>query len=400
MSLHYPNSWKFEGIGFGMPDQAIEEVMELLEKIATGKKDTLELFKSTFGGASDSSSCGWAVSDLRHLLDKRSGNAAEFVDCLWNAIETADASGVSVPSAKVVNNLLKSHDVPLTIEPPNLRSTNRVHIRENAETHSETDSDVIGQSYVPLERIGGGAYGEVYRATRSTDVAGFQYALKILDPSPFVDDEERARQRFRREFKAVQRLQHRAIISFFEAGFTTDGKPYVAMPLIEGQDLVTAAKDVGLRDKLIMFLELLRGVEHAHANGVFHRDLKPSNVLVRSSDQQPIVLDFGAAYILDDVDRTFLSSQAVGTFGYIPSEVMADPALKTPLQDVYACGIMLYEAFANRRPDPANYVPLTAIDPAWRNVNDVVHRAIMGSEQRTQSAADFARELATLLTGP
>ena len=397
MSLQYPDDWKFEGIGFGVPDPAIEAVLELIEKIATDKSD-LELFKSAFGGLSYSSDYGWALSDLRDLLQGKSDNAAEFVDCLWSGIEMAKARDIPVPKAKVVNELLESYDVPLVIEPPNLTSKNHVDIRDSAETHSEIDPDVARQSYVLRERIGGGGYGEVHRATRSTDVAGFQYALKILNPSPFVD-EERARQRFRREFRAVRRLQHRAIISFFEAGFTTQGQPYVAMPLIEGSDLVTAAKRVDLSGKLSMFVELLRGVEYAHAKEVLHRDLKPSNVLVRSSDQQPIILDFGAAYILSDADRTFLTSQAVGTLGYIPSEVIADPTLKTPLQDVYACGVMLYEALADRRPDPANYVPLTTIDSTWDALDDIIHRAITGSERRTRSAAEMAGQLTTLLDG-
>lgn len=398
MGLQYPGNWKFEGVGFGVPDQAIEDVLKLIEKTATGEKYILELFKSAFGGESDSSNYGWAVTDLRHRLDEKSDNAAEFVDCLWSGIETVATHDVPIPSAKVVNKLLESHDIPLTIEPPHLKLRNLVDIRDDADPHSEIAPDVAGQSYVLRQRIGGGGYGEVHRATRRTDVAGFQYALKILNPSPFVD-KERAQQRFRREFRAVQRLQHRAIISFFEAGFTTEGQPFVAMPLIEGLDLVTAAKRVGLRDKLLMFVELLRGVEHAHTKDVLHRDLKPSNVLVRSSDQQPIILDFGAAYILHDADRSFLTSQAVGTLGYIPSEVIADPTLKTPLQDVYACGIMLYEALADRRPDPANYVPLTTIDTTWDALNDIVYRAITGSERRTRSAADMAGQLTTFLDG-
>ena len=192
MSLQYPGNWKFEGVGFGVPDPAIEDVLKLIEKIATGEQDILELFKSAFGGKGNSSNYGWAVSDLRYLLGEKSSNAAEFVDCLWSGIEIAESHNVPVPNAKVVNQLLESHDVSLKIEPPNLKSTGQIDIRDDAGTHSETNPDVVGQSYVLLERIGGGAYGEVYRATRSTDIAGFQYALKILNPSPFVDDEEPA----------------------------------------------------------------------------------------------------------------------------------------------------------------------------------------------------------------
>ena len=114
MSLQYPGDWKFEGVGFGVPDPAIADVLELIEKIATGKKHILELFKSAFGGHGNSSGYGWALSDLRDLLGGKSDNAAEFVDCLWSGIEMAKAHEVSVPKAKVVNQLLESHNLPLT----------------------------------------------------------------------------------------------------------------------------------------------------------------------------------------------------------------------------------------------------------------------------------------------
>ena len=64
--------------------------------------------------------------------------------------------------------------------------------------------------------LGQGAFGSVYHATRATSVASFEYALKLLDPIPFVANKERAAARFRRESAALQRLQHRAIISYIE----------------------------------------------------------------------------------------------------------------------------------------------------------------------------------------
>ena len=147
-----------------------------------------------------------------------------------------------------------------------------------------------------------------------------------------------------------------------------------------------------------MFVEVLRALEYAHAGGVIHRDLRPMNILVRTSDRQPIILDFGAACVLDEMDTTGLTTHAVGTLGYIPSEVLADPGLKTPLHDVHTCGVMLYEVLAGQRPDPANYSPLTLVDEAFDFLDDIVARAIAGVDQRTGSAAEFANQLESLRT--
>jgi serine/threonine protein kinase len=145
--------------------------------------------------------------------------------------------------------------------------------------------------------IGSGGYGVVYKAARSTAVGEFEYALKILDPSPFIANYEKALSRFAREIKAVQLLQHRGIVPCFEAGIRIDKKPYVVMPYINGYDLRSAANGQRLSRILAMFIEVTGAVSYAHQLGVIHRDLKPSNILVRTSDQQPIILDFGAPII-------------------------------------------------------------------------------------------------------
>ena len=77
------------------------------------------------------------------------------------------------------------------------------------------------------KKIGEGGYGIVYKATRATAVSEFIYAVKVLDPSPFVTDYEKAVKRFKREVQALQLLQHRAIVPYYEAGITGDQKPYV-----------------------------------------------------------------------------------------------------------------------------------------------------------------------------
>ena len=103
---------------------------------------------------------------------------------------------------------------------------------------------------------------------------------------------------------------------------TAQSKPYIVMPLIDGVDLRTAAASTDATTVLGMFREITTALAYAHGLGVLHRDLKPTNILVRHSDGQPIVLDFGSAYLLDELSSDSLTTGAVGTVGYIPKEVL------------------------------------------------------------------------------
>ena len=351
---------------------------------------------AAFGGSGSSSSYGWSVSDMSGAVSGKSSNAADFVDSLWKGIEAAKSQDLPVPSHRAVNKILAKHGIPLKITPPDLLCT-KVSAIVDAATATE---DEAGGGPVPTfvlgDQIGAGGYGVVYRATRTTVISDFEYAIKVLDPSPFVEDYEKALRRFRREVKALRSLQHRSIVQYFEAGLTVDNKPYVVMPLIEGVDLFSATSSTNLTGIVGMFIEILSALEYAHSQDVIHRDLKPSNIIVRSSDHQPIILDFGSAYVLDQLDSKSLTTQVVGTIGYIPSEVLTDPKKRSPLQDVYACGVMLYESFARHRPDPANYVSLAEVDQAYGVLDNIVKQAIAGERTRTVSAGKFANQLAVL----
>ena len=399
MPLNYPAEWKFEGVGFPMPGQAQSEFFDLLIQIADGSQSVIEVFQTKFGGNGSSTSLGWARSDLDVAMSSRSINAALFIDSLWASIEWAQNAGLKTPAPRVLNAVLRKHDVPLSIEPPSLVLTkpDAVILDAGASAIAAQEGAPLAPVFVLGEQIGSGGYGVVYRAVRSTAVSDFEYALKVLDPSPFVDDYENALKRFQRETKALQSLQHRAIVQHFEAGVTVDRKPYVAMPLIVGSDLRVAASRMDARAIVEMFVEITGGLAYAHSHGVLHRDLKPTNVLVRDSDAQPIIVDFGSAYLLDLLDSDSLTNRVVGTIGYIPIEVLNNPKLRSPLQDVYACGIMLYECLAGRTPDPTDYLPLVNIDSTYGALDEIVVAAIAGAGKRTSSAAELNAQLTTVL---
>lgn len=399
MALDYPGEWKFEGIGFGMPQEAVREFFSLMTSIAGDSKDTIEDFKHAFGSTSSSSSLGWAIQDLSYIVDESSSNAAVFIENLWSGIESAAAQDVRVPSPKVINRILEKHGIPLRLDPPKLTLTAGDAIIVQTTPEVDTSSSAPVPLFVLGEQIGKGGYGIVYKATRTTAVSEFLYAVKVLDPSPFVEDYEQTLRRFRREVRAMQALQHRAIVPYYEAGITSDHKPYVVMPLIDGTDLRSAVSGQEVDAVLGTFIEIVGGLAYAHHLNVLHRDLKPTNIRVRASDGQPIILDFGSAYLLDLIDSHSLTSQVVGTIGYIPSEVLADPKTRSQLQDIYACGVMLYECLAGQLPDSGDYVPLAATDRRYGLLDPIVQSAIAGASRRTTTAKELQEQLSEARLG-
>ena len=396
MGLQYPGDWKFDGIGFGIPPKAISEFTELMVKIADGSQSSIESFKRAYGSIGTSSSYSWALSDLETIVQENADNAAVFIDNLWKGIMQAKSEGLQVPSYKYINDILIKNGIPLQIDPPHLYNVSDSVVKD-VTTSDEIDKTAPITAFVLGEKIGEGGYGLVYKAIRTTVVSDFIYAIKILDPSPFIEDYNKALRRFQREVKALQSLQHRAIIPYFEAGLTVDKKPYIVMPLIEGLNLRATIANKNLDETLWLFVEILSALQYAHDHKVIHRDLKPTNILIREVDSQPIILDFGSSYLMDQMDSEALTTHAVGTLGYIPSEVITNPKNRSPLQDVYACGIMLYEALTGRLPDPANYTPLAEVNETWHDIDPIIEGAIRGISTRTPSALSFAEQLISYL---
>jgi serine/threonine protein kinase len=134
---------------------------------------------------------------------------------------------------------------------------------------------------------------------------------------------------------------------------------------------------------------VLLAIHYAHENDVLHRDLKPSNILVRAADAQPIVVDFGSAYLLEQMDSKSLTTAAVGSVGYIPSEVLADPSKRSTQHDIYSCGVIAYELFARHRPDPSAYRPLSASFAELGALDEAIQKALAPEHSRYASAEDF-----------
>ncbi|MEZ6188630.1 MAG: protein kinase [Planctomycetota bacterium] len=199
--------------------------------------------------------------------------------------------------------------------------------------------------YRLLSALARGGAGEVYRAEGPD---GAQVALKVLR-GPFT---ERRQRRAELEVRALEKLQHPAILPLLDHGWE-QGCAYLVFPLVEAGSLQDRIKREGpLSEDAARRLvrALAEGLEHAHAHGVLHRDLKPDNVLL--TPDGPRLIDFGLALELEaSYSRLTVSGTFLGTPGFwAPEQAQGELERTGPWTDVYGLGATLYACLTGRPP--------------------------------------------------
>ncbi|MEZ6187174.1 MAG: serine/threonine-protein kinase [Planctomycetota bacterium] len=193
--------------------------------------------------------------------------------------------------------------------------------------------------YAVQRFLGKGAMGVVVEAVAAD---GERLAIKLLRP-------QKNPERFLREVHTLRRLAHPNLIGCVDHGVGPEG-PWLAMPLVEGQDLEEHLRTA--RPSPVAAAALVRdaawGVAAAHAAGVVHRDLKPANLFLRR-DGAVLVGDFGLALGADDV-RLTRTGVLLGTLDYMAPEQAEDPRRAGPAADVWSLGAILYRLLAGRGP--------------------------------------------------
>ncbi|HET7045458.1 MAG TPA: serine/threonine-protein kinase [Gaiellaceae bacterium] len=200
---------------------------------------------------------------------------------------------------------------------------------------------VLGR-YRPLKPLGTGGNGSVWLAR--DERSGLDVALKI------VPREGKAGVRAEREAKAAASLRHPRCIRSYALGRDAS-HVYIAYEYVPGRTLREAMRSGELDDRAIVEVaaQILEGLAHAHRQGIVHRDVKPANVLLADGTEPDArLLDFGLALMTDEQTLT-ARGDVPGTLAYIsPERLNGEPA--RPAADVWAVGVILWEALTGRHP--------------------------------------------------
>jgi serine/threonine protein kinase/tetratricopeptide (TPR) repeat protein len=239
---------------------------------------------------------------------------------------------------------------------------------------SEKPGDEI-RGYKLLEQIGHGGFGVVYLAEQREPVRR-RVALKVIKLGM---DTKQVVARFESERQALALMDHPNIAKILEAGATETGRPYFVMELVGGIKITDYCEqnDLTTRQRLELFMQVCRAVQHAHQKGVIHRDIKPSNVLVATQDGVPVpkVIDFGIAKATQGrlTDQTVFTAfeQFLGTPAYMSPEQAQVGGLDVDTRsDIYSLGVLLYELLTGKTPFDAKQLLAAGLEAMRRTIQE------------------------------
>jgi len=272
--------------------------------------------------------------------------------------------------------------------------------------------DLVAGRYRIRRKLAAGGMGAVFAAEDESE--GRRVALKLLHPE-LADDREMHR-RFRREGSVLKALRHPAVVRVFDVGTDDKGRSYNAMELLEGETLharITREGAMTPRELGPIVAGIAAGLGAAHEHGVLHGDLKPPNVflMVEGSEVAAKLVDFGTSKV-HGLERLTRTGEIIGTPTYMAPELLTGDGEIDATIDLYAFGILLYEALAGETPfterNPGKLlfqivmgqgVPLSDRKPDLdAGVVAVVERAMAAKrEARFESAAALAAAYAAAI---
>jgi RNA polymerase subunit RPABC4/transcription elongation factor Spt4 len=211
---------------------------------------------------------------------------------------------------------------------------------------------VIDNQFEVEAVIGGGAFGTVYRGRQ----VGLDRAVALKVPTHAIAADPVMAKRFAREARSAARVHHPGVVQIFAVGELPDGRPYLAMQLVEGEPLDRCLADGPLAP--VRALRIVRSIASAlgetHAADVVHRDLKPTNIIWRRDrhgDDRVVLVDFGIAVCRPGTaDATKLTQGGlIGTPHYMsPEQAHGDEV--DARADLYALGCVLFELVTGAPP--------------------------------------------------
>jgi tRNA A-37 threonylcarbamoyl transferase component Bud32 len=275
-------------------------------------------------------------------------------------------------------------------------------------------SDLFGNRYHVIEKIGHGSMGQVLKC-RDTWL-GRNVALKVLWRHLLEHDKISTAikpiKRFFREARELACLDHPNIVTLYDIG-SENNIPYLVMPFIEGTtlDKILSYGKPAAEKALSIAIDIFDAIGYAHVMGIVHRDLKPSNIIITDSGKT-MVMDFGLVRrIGSDTDLTEINS-IIGTAAYISPEQAMSSRVDCR-SDLYSLGIILYELFTGVKPFHGDnifsliiqHINVIPQPPSFHNpfINIRIERIIINllqkkPEKRCDNAESILSELKDILS--
>lgn len=281
-----------------------------------------------------------------------------------------------------------------------------------------TIGHTLSGKYRLLRLLGDGGMGAVFEAQH--EKLGTRVAIKVIHPEisrrPGIVD------RFLQEARVSAQIKSPHVTQVIDVDQTADGEAYMVMELLEGQTLLGVLdreKKLPLATAAQYTIQILEGLEAAHALGVVHRDLKPENVFVTFTAKKPVLklIDFGIAKVRRDdpaAKNLTMAGVTMGTAEYMAPEQAFSADRADARSDVYAVGVMFYEMLSGTRPvlgedarvvatkvEQGDVTPLIHIVPEVPPpIAGLIHQAMAPRpELRFQSAAEMRLALENALSG-
>ena len=282
------------------------------------------------------------------------------------------------------------------------RAMQTVRMTNSAGAHGWEPQEIaeVGRlfpSYEVLALLGRGGMGAVYQARQTALdrlVAIKLLPLEISVDAAFAD-------RFRREARAMAKLNHPHIISVFDFGTTGEGHLFIIMEYVEGANLHDLIHQVGLEpaQALAIVEQVCAALGYAHGKGVVHRDIKPANVMI-DTESQVKVADFGLARLLDagtaDLGHT-VTGTVMGTPDYMAPEQTKGMNVDHRA-DIYSLGVMIYEMLCREVPKGIFQTPSVRTGCDARIDGIVIKAMQQAPDHRYQSTGEMKSDVTAART--
>jgi len=250
----------------------------------------------------------------------------------------------------------------------------------------------IGE-YLVTGRIGQGGIAEIFKAIQPS--LSREVAIKMLSKS--LCDNPDIVKRFERESLVIAHLNHPNIVHVIDKGMT-GGRYYFVMEYIDGPSLrqVIDSDKIARRTKLEAIIQVCKGLDYAHKNGVIHRDIKPANILI-DKQGNALITDFGIAQIVGSdhpgADMTG-SDMVMGTVAYMSPEQKISSRNVGQTTDIYAVGVIIYEILCGKKPLGHFKVPSELNPKLDRKFDEIIMKCLAQEpSERFQTAVELKDRL-------